>query len=58
MSKQEAPKSASGAGCRKVKCICEHTYQDEKYGKGMRVANNQKDKIHSSCTVCGRSHGL
>jgi hypothetical protein len=22
-----------------IKCTCEHKYQDEKYGKGIRVAN-------------------
>ena len=40
-------------------CTCEHEYQDEKYGKGMRVhtpAKNKSDKgrIEPRCTVCGR----
>lgn len=44
-------------------CTCEHAFQDERYGKGMRVhtltariANekaNQGDKV-AKCTVCGR----
>jgi len=37
-------------------CTCRHEYQDEKYGKGMRVccvmANGQK-----RCTVCLAVHG-
>ena len=40
------------------KCNCEHKYQDEKYGKGMRVMNELKSKQgvpqEYRCTVCGR----
>ena len=39
-------------------CNCIHTYQDTKYGKGMRVHNfclNHPDKARGGwrCTVCG-----
>lgn len=41
-----------------IKCSCEHKYQDEKYGKGIRVANvkrgSEKNKGGVVCTVCGR----
>lgn len=45
-----------------IKCSCEHKYQDEKYGLGMRVHN----QIHTlptmsdqfRCTVCGKVKGL
>jgi len=44
------------------KCDCtwgrEGKYQDEKYGKGMRVHNAAPSKVHKGkfdyvCTVCG-----
>lgn len=35
------------------RCICKSDYQDEKYGKGMRVMNRMDDgKVR--CTVCGK----
>lgn len=37
-------------------CTCQHTYQDEKYGKGQRVHNGGKGKAGENvwiCTVCG-----
>jgi hypothetical protein len=37
-------------------CKCKHKYQDEKYGKNMRVHNwARKAKINGGwrCTVCG-----
>jgi hypothetical protein len=39
------------------KCTCKHEYQDEKYGKGLRV-HNECVSIRTngkawSCTVCG-----
>ena len=41
-----------------VKCTCKHEFQDKKYGKGMRLANqgavNFGDKFR--CTVCGKEH--
>ena len=41
-----------------VKCNCENSYQDEKYGKRMRVMNETRkgEKNGESvyrCTVCG-----
>lgn len=40
------------------RCDCRHSYQDEKYGKGMRVHNNKRKEQgkeqKSSCTVCGK----
>jgi hypothetical protein len=38
------------------KCTCKHEYQDETYGKGMRVFNKMKEKgpgeLRYRCTVC------
>ena len=40
-----------------LKCSCAHTYQNGKYGKGMRLHNpvTGKDGTFSAgrCTVCG-----
>lgn len=36
-----------------IKCTCKHEYQDKKYGKGLRVANNTKLETWR-CTVCGK----
>ena len=41
------------------KCSCEHDYQDQKYGKKMRVFNQTKQSEHERdrglrCTVCER----
>lgn len=34
-------------------CTCKHQFQDERYGKGLRVHNyGIKDKVYR-CTVCG-----
>jgi len=38
-----------------LSCTCKHEYQDQKYGKGMRVHNMVPDPNGSStwrCTVC------
>lgn len=35
-----------------LKCSCTHEYQDQKYGKGMRVKNGTQKGTHR-CTVCG-----
>lgn len=37
-----------------IKCTCKNEYQDEKYGKGMRVHNSTFDvqKNGYRCTVC------
>ena len=43
------------------RCDCESKYQDERYGKGLRVHNlcGAKNKDKARCTVCGRErpHG-
>jgi hypothetical protein len=57
MSKENKPVvAASGKGSRVVSCDCNHEYQDSKYGKNRRVANNCKDGKSATCTVCGRGH--
>jgi hypothetical protein len=33
-------------------CTCTHKFQDETYGKGMRVHNIAGDGKSSKCTVC------
>lgn len=41
-----------------LKCDCKHEYQDQKYGKGMRVHNTKKkgkDGNLNRCTVCQRT---
>lgn len=35
-----------------VNCTCKHNFQDERYGRGVRVANLTKDN-KARCTVCG-----
>lgn len=37
-------------------CNCESKFQDELYGKGMRVYNLREGKANgkATCTVCGR----
>jgi len=36
-----------------MKCDCENKFQDETYGKGMRVFTVGMKK--NSCTVCGKA---
>ncbi len=41
-----------------IKCECKHEYQDQKYGKGIRLANKTKfvhveNEVYR-CTVCKR----
>ena len=37
------------------KCDCESKFQDEKYGKGMRIHNERAGKNGGyRCTVCGK----
>jgi len=49
-------------GMRLVNCDCDRglaaAFQDQKYGKGKRVANEsgKKDDNSAKCTVCGRVH--
>lgn len=44
------------------KCGCkgnpEHaaSYQDKKYGQGMRVCNTDQKGGDATCTVCGKNH--
>ncbi|MEW6482869.1 MAG: hypothetical protein AB1397_07765 [bacterium] len=35
-------------------CNCENNFQDERYGKGMRVFNTAGKGTKLRCTVCGR----
>lgn len=35
-----------------MRCTCKHEFQDEVYGKGMRLFN--EGIKHYTCTVCGR----
>ena len=41
-----------------INCTCPHPYQDEKYGKGRRVANpltgGQSQLLIVNCTACGQ----
>ena len=41
-----------------MSCSCDHKFQDEKYGKGMRLFNRTAKTVGSSyvyrCTVCTR----
>lgn len=38
-----------------MKCTCKHEYQDQVYGKGMRVCNpiGKSQDSGYKCTVCG-----
>lgn len=41
---------------RPLKCTCKHEYQDERYGKGIRLHNRIKMGTPANgwrCTVCG-----
>lgn len=37
-----------------LKCDCVHKWQDKRYGKGKRVANNTDTEKVFRCTVCGK----
>ena len=37
----------------KTKCTCSNTYQDEVYGKGIRIANETGKTNTVRCTSCG-----
>lgn len=45
-----------------IRCTCKNAYQDEKYGKQLRVANPMKVKQGSQkmarCTVCLATHAI
>lgn len=43
-------------GTKIIRCTCYHPFQDEKYGKGLRVHNRRKKDGKEGgwrCTVCG-----
>lgn len=52
------------AGVTVKKCNCKSnpdhasTYQDAKYGQGMRVCNVDQKGSEASCTVCGKNHKM
>lgn len=53
MAKVAEPKTTSKSGTTIKKCLCEHAFQDKKYGSQNRVCNlNMKGE--SECTVCGK----
>lgn len=37
-------------------CVCDHKYQDKKYGKNLRVQNLCAKDNEYRCTVCGRKN--
>lgn len=42
--------------CKIIRCTCQHSFQDTKYGSSMRVHNLAKQLGSSPkwrCTVCG-----
>lgn len=41
---------------RIVSCVCQHQFQDQRYGTGKRVANPTAKGTYR-CTVCQREHG-
>lgn len=43
---------------RIIECVCKHEFQDERYGRGMRVHNpcKQENSTAFRCTVCGMVH--
>ncbi|MEK6878429.1 MAG: hypothetical protein AABY22_02415 [Nanoarchaeota archaeon] len=47
------------ATCKIFECVCDHEYQDKRYGKNKRVHNPckspDKEKTKYRCTVCGRT---
>jgi hypothetical protein len=47
---------------RVLECVCKHAFQDERYGKNMRLHNpknhnpkKDKDGNKWRCTVCGKT---
>ena len=48
--------SHTKAAAKVMACICDHEYQDEKYGKRRRLHNpNAKGYV---CTVCGNQKNI
>lgn len=46
-------KDHTGKNTAVLECVCEHPFQDQRYGKGKRLHNPRKDGKYC-CTVCGR----
>jgi hypothetical protein len=40
------------------RCTCKNEFQDERYGKGLRVHNVKKEGNKATCTVCRMERGL
>lgn len=45
------------SGMKVIKCTCAHSYQDELYGPGNRIANPTAHGQYT-CTVCGKMSGV
>lgn len=45
------------ASPRILRCTCKHEWQDEKYGKGLRLHNAKKEDKKYVCTVCRMERG-
>lgn len=47
-----------GGAPKIMECVCANEFQDERYGKSLRVHNEKgvpnKDNAGWCCTVCGR----
>jgi len=52
MAKNQAQGKATGFTLL-LGCNCQHAFQDERYGRGIRVHNAAKEG-NCRCTVCGR----
>lgn len=42
---------------KEMQCTCKHDFQDQKYGKGIRLFNERMAGTKTNgwrCTVCGR----
>jgi len=40
------------ASTRVLRCKCKHEFQDERYGRGLRLHNAKVDGKKYVCTVC------
>jgi RNase P subunit RPR2 len=49
-------------GIAKIQCKCAHAFQDEKYGKQVRIANSTAKQdntyVEVRCTVCGTTQRI
>lgn len=48
-----AKQGGGGEGQVKMACNCASPYQDERYGKGIRIHTNGAGK-KKTCSVCGK----